>query len=43
MRVAAHGVIVGNDIYCTNEAGIDVRRNADPIIQVGVGSRCCTR
>lgn len=34
MRLAAHGLVFGNDIYCTDEAGIDVRRNADPLIQV---------
>ena len=25
---------LGNDIYCTIEAGIDVRKQADPLIQV---------
>ena len=34
MRLAAHGLIAGNDIYCTSEAAIDVRRQADPLIQV---------
>ena len=34
MRLAAHGLIAGNDIYYTAEAAIDVRKNADPLIQV---------
>ena len=34
MSLAAHGLIAGNDIYCTVESGIDVRRQADPVIQV---------
>ncbi len=28
-------LFLGNDIYCTGEAGIDVRKQADPLIQVG--------
>ena len=24
----------GNDIYCTSEAGIDIRKGADPLVQV---------
>lgn len=34
MSLASHGLIAGNDIYYTSEAGIDVRTHADPAIQV---------
>ena len=34
MSLAAHGIIAGNDIYFTSENGLDVRRQADPTIQV---------
>ncbi|KAK7484389.1 hypothetical protein BaRGS_00024394 [Batillaria attramentaria] len=33
MRLAASGLITGNDIHSNNEAGIDIRKSADPIIQ----------
>ena len=36
MRLAAHGLIAGNDIYFTSQAAIDIRKNADPLIQVNV-------
>ena len=28
------GMFVGNDIHSNCEAGIDIRKNADPIVQV---------
>ena len=34
LSLAAHGLVAGNDIFYATESGIDVRRQADPIIQV---------
>ncbi|XP_077869565.1 F-box only protein 10-like [Saccoglossus kowalevskii] len=33
MRLSSEGVIAGNDIYANGEAGIDIRKQADPFIQ----------
>ncbi|XP_046546489.1 F-box only protein 10-like isoform X2 [Haliotis rubra] len=33
MRLAASGLIAGNDIHSNMEAVIDIRKNADPIVQ----------
>ncbi|KAH9513672.1 hypothetical protein Btru_041778 [Bulinus truncatus] len=33
MRLAASGLIAGNDIHSNNEAGIDIRKSADPLVQ----------
>ncbi|CAL1533195.1 unnamed protein product, partial [Lymnaea stagnalis] len=33
MRLAASGLVAGNDIHSNNEAGIDIRKSADPLVQ----------
>jgi len=40
LRLSAHGLIAENNIHSNGEAGLDIRKGADPIILVN-SRRCC--
>ena len=36
IKVVVLFLVSGNDIHSNNEAGLDIRKNADPIVQVSL-------